>query len=68
MATSKPSLKARIIAELQAFFNIVDANELDKMAEALANAVIDEIKLNAICQPGTFAAGGDAVTGEGDVQ
>lgn len=47
MAMTKASLKSRIETEIQALFNIQDASQLDKMSEAIANAVIDEVQINA---------------------
>lgn len=51
MALSKSSLKDRIVAE---FINIGWTNagpfaELDNFAQALSNAIIDEITINARC-------------------
>lgn len=53
---NKPSLKGRIITELEALgFEQGDYSWIDKFAQALANAVIDEITTNG--QTTTVAAG-----------
>lgn len=51
MALDKSSLKVRIIAEMdaQGFITSEPLCEASKMAEALANAIIDEITINAQC-------------------
>ena len=51
MALSKASLKSRIETEMTAQgFNITNPFcEASKMAEAIANAIIDEITTNATC-------------------
>lgn len=49
MALSKSGLKTRITLELTALgFNLTNAPYTEKMAEAIANAVIDEITTNAV--------------------
>lgn len=49
MALSKSGLKTRITSELTALgFNLTNAPYTEKMAEAIANAVIDEITTNAV--------------------
>lgn len=63
MALSKAALKGRIITELQALalalgLNITDSAQLERFAEALANAVVDEIQANAeVTIPGGSSAG-----------
>ena len=49
MALSKASLKARLISELQAQGFVTEGEHAmaGKMAEAIANAVVDEIQANA---------------------
>lgn len=50
MALSKPQLKQRIITEMQAQgANPSGAHSwVDRMAEAIANAVVDEVQRNAV--------------------
>lgn len=50
MALSKASLKERLITELQAQGFVTEGEHAmaQKMAEAIANAVVDEILQNAI--------------------
>ena len=49
MALDKTSLKTRITTELTSQgFNLTNAPMTEKMAEAIANAVIDEITINAV--------------------
>ena len=62
MALSKPGLKTRIITELVAQGFIVigpHATFTSKYAEAVANAVVDEIQANARCS-GTDLPMGDS--------
>jgi len=61
MALSKSSLKNRIETEMTAQgFNLTNPYcEASKMAEALANAIIDEITTNAVCT-GTDNPSGDS--------
>jgi hypothetical protein len=61
MAMSKASLKARIITEMdaQGFTTSNPFSEAQKMAEALANAIIDEIITNAVAS-GTDTPSGDS--------
>ncbi|MCG6389678.1 hypothetical protein K6U51_06010 [Vibrio fluvialis] len=49
MALSKSSLKDRIISELQSQGFVTEGEHamVQKMAEAIANAVVDEIQANA---------------------
>ncbi|ELM6621472.1 hypothetical protein Q2Y23_002434 [Vibrio fluvialis] len=49
MALSKASLKERLISELQAQGFVTEGEHAmaGRMAEAIANAVVDEITLNA---------------------
>lgn len=52
MALSKPALKARIVAEFQLIATflglpVLNQVQLEKFAEALANAIVDEIQANA---------------------
>ncbi|WJG27189.1 hypothetical protein QSU96_05580 [Vibrio furnissii] len=49
MALSKASLKERLITELQAQGFVTEGEHAmaQKMAEAIANAVVDEITVNA---------------------
>ncbi|WP_153446927.1 hypothetical protein [Vibrio algicola] len=49
MALSKSSLKDRILSELtaQGFVTTGNHAKSDEMAQAIANAVVDEIKANA---------------------
>ncbi|EKO3371275.1 hypothetical protein RDG65_001286 [Vibrio fluvialis] len=49
MALSKSSLKAKLISELQAQGFVTEGEHAmaGKMAEAIANAVVDEIQANA---------------------
>lgn len=65
MALDKTSLKTRITTELASQgFNLTNAPMTEKMAEAIANAVIDEITINAMVNTtvtgvtGTGAPGG----------
>jgi hypothetical protein len=41
---------------------------LTAFCETLATTVVDHITANAVVDPGTFTAGGDAVTGAGSIQ
>ncbi len=68
MALSKPSLKQRIHDNLVAKFGAAynDAY-LQDYAEAMADAIIDEITANAVVVPGSFTNGGGPVTGTGQV-
>lgn len=49
MAMNKASLKGRIIAELEAVGVVTSGDHAwgEKLAEALANAVVDEVQQNA---------------------
>jgi len=68
MALSKASLKGRIISELQALsvvlgISILDSNQMQKYAEAMANAIIDEITANGeVVVPSGSSAGTYPVT------
>lgn len=57
MAATKSSLKAAIIAKLSAIFNIVDPGVLDQFADAIAEAVVDEIKKGEVTVPGGSSSG-----------
>ena len=71
MAISNASLKTKIKTEIIALYGAPDdAGRLDQFAEAVAKAVIDELKTNGSILPGTFIApdGGGAVTGLGQIE
>lgn len=61
MALSKSSLKSKIVSELnaQGFVTEGEYAMAQKMAEAIANAVVDEIQANAIA---TVQSGSSAGT------
>lgn len=63
MALTQASLKAKLKTELENVFTIIDSATLDKACGAIAQAIVDEITANAVVPPGSFAAGGDSVTG-----
>jgi len=60
MPLSKPGLKTRILTELTAQgFDVTHTHAMtDGFAEAIANAIIDEITTNAVC------IGSDTPTGD----
>ena len=53
---------SKILAKMP---NAPDNEEMANFCEAIAEAVIEHVTANAEIGPGTFAAGGDAVTGAG---
>ncbi len=61
MALSKPTLRDRIVTELeqQGFVTNGEHSRVQKMAEAIANAVVDEIQANA---KATVSSGSSAGT------
>jgi len=60
MALTAVSLKAKMITKLTAAgANITD----DAFLGAISEAIIEEITTNAVVPAGTYAAGGDPVTG-----
>lgn len=70
MSLSQSSLATRIKTEItNKCGNPMDAAKLDKMAQAIAKAVIDEIQANAVVNRGTFTApnGGGAISGTGTI-
>ncbi len=57
MATSKSNLKANIKTELEAVFGVADdPNTLDKFAQAISNAVVDELRAADVSSNGATAA------------
>lgn len=69
MALDKAALSALMVAKIQAIpgVNITQVAELQAFCDALADAVVTHITGAAVVNPGTFAAGVDAVTGQGTV-
>lgn len=70
MALSQATLATKIQAEIVAQFGApADASTLQKFANAIAKAVVDEIQANAVVNPTALVApgGGGAVTGTGTV-
>ncbi len=66
MAMSVPTLAALMKAKCVAKEGSgVSADANPAFFEALAEAVIEHLTANAVVTPGTFAAGGDPVTGAG---
>lgn len=61
MAMTRGSLKGRIKTQIGSFYEVEDADELDKFAEAIANAVIDEIQQNAQALGTTIVGTGSSV-------
>lgn len=48
MALSASALKALIVSETQGLFSIQDAAQIEKFAEAVANAVVQHITSSAV--------------------
>ena len=65
MALSEADLKDEIKAEFQSILGTPDDSaQLDKFCQAIANAVVNHIKNNAIVTfSGTASAGTDTITG-----
>lgn len=70
MALTQASLSTKIKAEIQAQYGApADAGKLQKFADAIAKAVVDEIHANAIVLPTALLAPQNAgpVTGTGTI-
>lgn len=65
MPLSSSVLKGLIVSELQGQFDIVDASQLDKFAQAVADAIVTHITTSAVVLPGTFSNAGGPVVGTG---
>jgi hypothetical protein len=63
MALTQASLANKIKSELQAYFSTLDASWLDQFAQALAKAVVDEIKSNAVVTVNGVQSGGSTANG-----
>lgn len=63
MALSQASLATKIKTELESEFSTLDSSWLDKFAQRLAKAIVDEIKNNAVVQVTGVVSGGATASG-----
>jgi hypothetical protein len=65
MALSESSLASRITAEVEAKKGAPpdDPEQLQQMAQAIAKAIVDEIKANAVVTVSGVQSGGGSATG-----
>lgn len=65
---SQATLSTKLQTEIQAINGTADDTvQLKKMTDAIAKAVVDWLEQDAISGPGNFQAGGDNVSGTGDL-
>ncbi len=62
-AMSVATLKARLVTEISAVITVDDATQLNKMAEAIAKAVYEEITINAVVTVTGVSSGGETAPG-----
>ncbi len=67
MALTQASLSLKIQDEIDNFFTITEPDLAEAFADALAKAVVDELKANGESTPGTFSNSGGPITGVGGI-